>query len=303
MPAPSNRRVAPRAPTPRIGPDDDAGGPAGAAGRRLSIRGSDAVWQVLELGSGGSTLLALPGGLGMVDGAGDALQAIAASRRVLALEYPPVRRMTALVDGIVELLDQLGLATVDVLGSSYGAWVAQCLLRRHPTRVRCAVLAHGYALRAQDAKRLRIAAAVWRVLPPPLFRAMVTLRVRAVLAPARAASRARYERVMLDVRAMLAAPDAAAPFIAQQHCMIESLTAMPPDAGETVRPAHTVGIIESDDDPVIGARARERLRAAHPHAVVRRFRGTGHVTALVAPAAFADAVAALTSTPRASSGP
>ena len=86
--------------------------------------------------------------------------------------------------------------------------------------------------------------------------------------------------------------------------LIEQLAgAMPPDAGETVRPAHTVGIIESDDDPVIGARARERLRAAHPHAVVRRFRGTGHVTALVAPAAFADAVAALTSTPRASSGP
>ena len=41
---------------------------------------------------------------------------------------------------------------------------------------------------------------------------------------------------------------------------------------------------------MIRAPDRARLRALYPSAEVRTFHGTGHVTALAAPEAFADAV-------------
>ena len=72
----------------------------------------------------------------------------------------------------------------------------------------------------------------------------------------------------------------------QNACMLDSVTAVvaPRQA------AHPVLILESTDDPLISPSARRDLIASHPNAVVRRFSGSGHVSALVEPDAFADVV-------------
>src|SRR3954469_25795297 len=86
-------------------------------------------WTYAELGGGPEVLLVFPGALGAVDAAGAVLAALAESRRVIALAYPAVETMDALCDGTVALLDALGVDQADVLGSSLGGWVAQCLVR------------------------------------------------------------------------------------------------------------------------------------------------------------------------------
>jgi poly(3-hydroxyalkanoate) depolymerase len=69
-------------------------------------------------------------------------------RRLIAFDAPGtgrssigrLRRMTGLADLTAELLDALGLGTVDVLGYSFGGALAQQLAHRHPERVRRLVL-------------------------------------------------------------------------------------------------------------------------------------------------------------------
>ena len=51
-------------------------------------------------------------------------------------------------------------------------------------------------------------------------------------------------------------------------------------------------IIESDNDPLIGARARAELRARYPGAAVHRFAGAGHISAMVETDAYLAAVSA-----------
>jgi poly(3-hydroxyoctanoate) depolymerase len=64
-------------------------------------------------------------------------------RRLIAFDAPGtgessigrLRRMTGLADLTAQLLDALGLGTVDVLGYSFGGALAQQLAHRHPDRV------------------------------------------------------------------------------------------------------------------------------------------------------------------------
>src|SRR5215213_4774098 len=140
-------------------------------------------WTYTDLGNGPDALIVFPSALGAVDAAAEVLATLAKERRVIALAYPAVETMAALCDGTVALLDALGIGQVDVLGSSLGGWVAQCLARRHPARVRRLVLSHTFALRPQDAWRFRAAIRMGSSFPAWLFRAALRKRLRSVLAP------------------------------------------------------------------------------------------------------------------------
>src|SRR5215207_7727097 len=120
---------------------------------RSSIEGVD--WTYAERGEGPDVLIVFPGALGAVDAAAEVLAALAEERRVIAVAYPAVETMNALCDGTVALLDALGIGRADVLGSSLGGWVAQCLVRRHPARIRHLVLSHTFMLRPEVAWRFR----------------------------------------------------------------------------------------------------------------------------------------------------
>lgn len=237
-------------------------------------------------------LLVLPGALGLVDSGGPALAHLAKTRRVIGLAYPEVERMTELCDAIAALLDALSVGRVDVLGASLGGWVAQCLVRRHPRRVRHMVLSHTFALRPGDARRIRIGTRLWRLLPAPLFRALLEARVRQALAPLRRAGNPDYDVWMEGVRRGMGTRFTPAALIRVNAWMLESLEAFRFAPGDLANHAGRVLVIESDDDPVLRASSRAALRALYPSARVRAFRGTGHATALVAPAEYAVTIAA-----------
>lgn len=250
-------------------------------------------WSILEMGDGpGEPLLVLPGAMGMADGAGALLGRLAAGRRVVAVSYPSVATMTELCDGIAALLDRLGMARADVLGSSLGGWVAQCLVRRHPERVRRLVLSHTYALRPEDARRLRTGTRIWRILPGWLFRALVRRRIRGALEPVRRAGAAGDARSLERILAASMTTLDPAALIRYNDWMIESLIAFRFAPGDLADRAGDVLIVESADDPILRPSSRAALRALYPAARVHTFHGGGHATALAMPAEYAAAVTA-----------
>ena len=266
---------------------------APGAPSRILVGGGE--WTYVDVGGGGTVpLLTLPGALGIVDSAAASLQALGKGRRVLALAYPAwVATMTALCDEIAAVLDRLGVEHVDVLGSSLGSWVAQCLVRRYPERVRHLVLAHPYVLRPEDAARFRKGNRFIRRLPPRLFRALLRLRVRQALAPLRRAGGREWafwrERVRAAMEGETMAPST---LVRYNAWMIESLSTFHFTPGDPEMRGHRVLIVASDDDPILRRSSRDAVRAMYPAAEVRVFPGTGHATALVAPDAFAAAVGA-----------
>jgi pimeloyl-ACP methyl ester carboxylesterase len=61
--------------------------------------------------------------------------------RVIAPAYPPATHMNDLVEGVITVLDAEHITAAHVVGSSFGGYIAQCLVRAHPDRVDKLVLA------------------------------------------------------------------------------------------------------------------------------------------------------------------
>jgi pimeloyl-ACP methyl ester carboxylesterase len=238
--------------------------------------------------SDSDALVLLPGAL--LEPSETLLRRLGASRRVIALTYPDATRMTDLTDAIAKEIAAAGIDRADILGSSYGGWVAQCLARRHPALVRRLILVHTFALRSNSAWRFRLALAIWRALPGPLLRGLMMARIRRMLRPLRGDSPGEHQRVLTLVRELVRSPETAAALLRQNVCMLDSVTSFPTAPGDLPQLDGKILIIESDDDPAIRAPERAHLRAMYPGVLVRTFHRTGHVTALVEPEEFASTV-------------
>ena len=153
-PHPSNQREspAPRRPAPERGLDEretdpplapDARLEAFRAGHRYRTLDVDGVrWRYLAGGSGQQTVLLPSGGTWVPDMYLLLIEALERGFRVLAPAYPAGAGITGLADGLAAILDAEGVGQADVLGSSFGGFVAQTFARRHPDRVRRLVLAN-----------------------------------------------------------------------------------------------------------------------------------------------------------------
>ncbi len=242
-------------------------------------------WRITESGSGADVLVSLPGALGAVDAARHALAPLAAQRRVVAVEYPRARSMAELCDGLVGVLDALGLERVDLLGGSLGGFVAQCMVRRHPGRVRDLVLSHTFVVEPDHAWRFRLAIRASGWVPASVFARMLRARLVRVLEPMRVASPERYDALLAEVLGSVGTTLTRESVAEFNGWLLDAMS------WPRFTPADLAGrrvlILESDDDPVVRAEERAALRAMYPGAEVHTFHGTGHIGSLVRPDEFA----------------
>jgi pimeloyl-ACP methyl ester carboxylesterase len=253
--------------------------------------------QLPGMTSAGVPLILLPGALGPLEG-GDIAGWLSAGRPAITIDYRADDRLQRLLARVLAAAEGEGADRFDLLGQSYGGWIAQCVARAHPDRVRRLVLSHSFALEPRQAWRFRLGRRMIELMPHRLGARLLLKRAGRALTPVAMKDPALHERLLDTLERRLRDPEFWKGLAAQQSCLADSLAA---DfaALAPVAPDVPVLIIESGEDPMVPERARARLRALYPGAQVVRFERAGHVSAIAEPQSYAWAVEAFLAQPRA----
>jgi pimeloyl-ACP methyl ester carboxylesterase len=106
---------------------------------------SNTSWDVVERGSGSRTLVLIPGAMGTATSFEAILDPLGEHIRVLAVSPPAEPDAGKLADGLLGLLDERAIERIDLLGTSFGGYVAQFFAAKYPTRLGTLLLANTFA--------------------------------------------------------------------------------------------------------------------------------------------------------------
>lgn len=232
-------------------------------------------WSFLTGGAGDRTILFLPGAQGTGEAVWSSFDHFEKQFRCLAPSYPAVETMTELADGIAALLDREGIERAAVVGGSYGGFVAQVFVRRHPDRVDRLILSHAGP---PIPSRGQVIAKSLRWLPLlPMF--LLRLQYRKVMSgvlpnrPELALVRAYLEEI--------------AAFHLTKEGMINGYRRVIDYDQARFEPGDLAGwpgrvlLLLGDNDPATPPPIRERMKTLYPGAEVRIFEGSGHAAGIL----------------------
>ncbi|WP_346926852.1 alpha/beta hydrolase [uncultured Arthrobacter sp.] len=302
-PLPPGRRDSPAPLHPAPGPslDERETGPASTLDARLeafraghryrTLDVGGVRWRYLAGGSGEQTLLLPSGGTRVPDMYLLLIEALERDFRVLAPAYPAGAGITGLADGLAAILDAEGIGQADVLGSSFGGFVAQTFARRHPDRVRRLVLANTGSPASAPLPLLPLLIRFLAVLPENAVRSLTGWNWRRWFAPDSQDSQDEamfWDRLLTDILGRLGKEDLLSAL--REMNDFAHLPAGAPGVRSLATPPMPVLLIESERDNAFSPQARAALRALYPEAVVRLFAGEGHGVMATRTAEYIDAV-------------
>lgn len=230
-------------------------------------------WRYIVGGQGARTLLLFPGGTLVPDTYFLLLEELERSSRVLVPAYAVVPTMAELVTGATAILDAEGVKRVDVMGSSFGGYVAQCFVRAHPERVDRLILAvTGVRHFVSSATPLYLLAQLMKALPTSAVRLMMW-RMWATLVTTSTEEQAFWLGLLKEILTkqlskanLVGVTEEIYDFSAHYHFSSGDLAAWP---GKIL-------ILESYQDKAYSPAIRAETRSVYPQAVVHTFHDAGH---------------------------
>ena len=236
-----------------------------AEGTMFKANGLD--WDVIDTGMpspDAQTVVLLPGTLGtagIFQAQIDGLRDIA---RVIALTYPPERDLRKMVDSLVILLDELGVDTFHVLGSSLGGFVAQWLADRVPDRIETLFIANSLIDPVPSRRRM----------PPLETMELMNGEQHKETILRSVENWNEPEPIFTDLKKQLieSGETIGGEGLKARVLALQKSEAVPPLA---VAPERIV-IIESEDDPLINAEIRQAVKDRYQGAAVKTFPVAGH---------------------------
>jgi lipase len=248
--------------------------------KRLTVGGTQ--WEYISCGQGDSALLLLPGALSAGESTFPLIEAFEKEYRIIAPSYALSLTITGLCDGIASILEAEGVNQAHVAGGSYGGLVAQYFVRHHPARARSLILSHTFVLTRKYAKTLWIAGKLFPLFPQSLFVPLLKLRLdKMLLSTLRAAGHPEAEFWRAYLNEAVGSELLREVFIHQNKCLLD-LAHQPQFTAHDLKGWHgKILIIDSDDDPAIGALDRALLRSIYPQARVHTFRDAGHASSIL----------------------
>jgi pimeloyl-ACP methyl ester carboxylesterase len=235
----------------------------------------EVTWPYLTGGQGEPPLLLLSGALAIPDISWTSIVNFAARRHMIVPAYPPVMTMDSLVDGIAAVLRHQGIDQAHVLGGSYGGFVAQVFVRRHPQLTRSLVLSHTLAPYPETAARLRPFVRLLRWMPMGLVRPLM----RRVFRP-------MMPEWSEETACLLAIFDELVGFALDKKDVIGILERTVDYSVGSFTPEDLSGwpgkmlLVFGEDDPATPPEVRQRLASLYPGCHVHRFEGAGHTTSV-----------------------
>ena len=248
--------------------------------KSLTIRGAE--WHYVTGGRGEKTLLLLHGAVGGAETMRWLAAAFEDEYRTVAPTVADVSTLTEACDALSAILDREHVGRAVVFGGSFGGLVAQAFLHRRRAQVEDLVLLSTGLPDRRAGARTATAAKLFRLLPFTLTRGLMRMEISRHLdapVPAEHAARVSEFRRRLDdyfdhrltKRTLLSRLALSADFNRNESYEPEDLRGWP----------GRVLVVESDDDPMIPADERRRLREAYPRALVCTFTGAGHMIPLL----------------------
>jgi pimeloyl-ACP methyl ester carboxylesterase len=222
-------------------------------------------------GDGPQGLLLLPGAVGDGDAYFTLSPPLSATHTLIAIAYPPVSTLTALLDGLRDILDREGVDSTDIVGGSFGGLIAQAFLRRFPQRTRRVVLSATGPAKPQRAASNERFARVMARLPFGITRAVLRVIVRVSLMPV-TVDRAFWRHFYFAAIAALSPADFAARYALSADV---DRHGRPSPAGLQEWPG-SVLILEGGADKIARTAARDSLRSLFPQAQIHTLPGAGH---------------------------
>jgi pimeloyl-ACP methyl ester carboxylesterase len=249
---------------------------AGHTPKALTHRGVS--WRYLAGGRGNDVVLRLSGALGLAEFSFQQIRLFEPRFRVITPDYPAVRSLGEMIEGLVAILDAEGVARAQVIGGSFGGLLAQELVRRAPDRVGSLVLSH---TGAPDGKRRGALVRIVAALPQGVLRWLLKARLGRTLDAAGSFWRRYFDRAVTEMTKDQ--------IMSRVRLQAEFGSRKWSPSDLAVWPGRVL-LLEGEDDPLFPPAARARLRALYPTAQVHRFAGTGHAAAVLKPEEYADVV-------------
>jgi len=232
-------------------------------------------WSYMTGGQGDPPLLLLSGALAIPDISWTSIVNFATRHRVIVPAYPAVMTMDALVDGIAAILGREGVEQAHVMGGSYGGFVAQVFVRRHPQLARSLVLSHTLPPYPEMAARMRRFSRSLRWMPMGLVRWVMRRMFRSMM-PERteetACLLAIFDELIgyaLGKKDVIGIIERTADFSVRSFAP-QDLSAWP---GKVL-------LVFGENDPATPSDVRQRLESLYPGCQVHLFAGAGHTTSV-----------------------
>lgn len=236
-------------------------------------------WSVIDTERGNQPLLLCLGALALAESSFRTVTTLEGDYRLIVPGYTPLNTMAKLTDGMVAVLDNLGIDQVYVIGGSYGGMVAQVLVRRHPDRIKRLILSHTLLPDPESWRESERSFRMFDLLPAVLLRALIR-RSLGRLAP-------EDDEDSVFMRAYVA--EVFMTRLTKQDITALYHRAMDYGLNYTFTPEDLAGwpgavmIIMDEDDPSTPEPVREAFKKLYPEAEVHIFQGTGHLTSVLKP--------------------
>lgn len=235
----------------------------------LSVNGHE--WRWLDTRASGPVTLLLPGSVG--DGAMfvRTLLSLGERMRLIAFTYPALSDPKQLADGLAAVAAHLALPSHRVVSSSFSAYWSQFYALRHPALVKTLVLGNGFVDGTDLAANPMFDRQFVEGVSPDALHAQWLARVRAT--PVSALQ--QLQEVMLAERQ--SPINLHARFLGVVRSQVCPPLALPEGA---------ITVLDCDDDPLIPANVRERLRQQYPAAHHLSLVTGGHYPHVLNPTAY-----------------
>ena len=244
--------------------------------KRATVDGTE--WRYIDTGSGEQVLLALSGATCIAEMSWLSIEHFAQRNRVISPDYPALDTMAGLVDGIAGILDREGISRAHVMGGSYGGFVAQAFVRRHPDRTASLILSHTLLPEREGAEQVAKVVRWMRLLPAPALRAFFRMRLGKLFPEGQHLELALSKALFAEIVNYHLTK---AQLISLMRRVVDlgvNYSFTPDDLRDW--PGRIL-LLMADDDPATPEPVREAMAAMYPQAKRRLFSGAGHATAIL----------------------